>query len=334
MSEQGLARQLSHDAPRRGVGALRRPRPARQAPRLQIGLLNNMPDSAFLQTEQQFRRLLGPEAALKLFSLESLPRGETVRAELAARYQTHHALPRAGLDALVITGSEPLAARLEDEPFFGPLGDVIDWAASNTVSTLLSCLASHAAVLHRDGIGRRPLGRKCSGVFACSRAETDHPLLAGMDATVPVPHSRWNGLEESDLTGAGYTVLRRSAVGVDLFMHEAESLLVFLQGHPEYDADSLAREYRRDVGRYLDGSRADYPAMPENGFTPAGAARFAAFAALAAQRRDPTLFQSFPSLAEALPAQAPWQADATRLFRNWLRCVALRRAAIGARLAV
>ena len=31
------------------------------------------------------------------------------------------------------------------------------------------------------------------------------------------------------------------------------SQFVFLQGHPEYDANSLAREYRRDMDRYMRG---------------------------------------------------------------------------------
>lgn len=334
MRNQGLAREQSRQGPPRRPAALRLPQPGRSRSGLQIGLLNNMPDAAFLQTEQQFQRLIGPQVTLKLFSLEGLPRGEAVQADLAARYQTHHALPGAGLDALVITGAEPLAPRLQDEPFFGPLSDVIAWAEENTVSTLLSCLASHAAVLARDGIARRPLASKCSGVFACSSTGTPHPLLAGLPETVPVPHSRWNGLDEEELVAKGYLVLRRATVGVDLFLRQSKSLLVFMQGHPEYDADSLAREYRRDVGRFLDGSRADYPAMPENCFTPEGVALLGAFAEDAIARRDPALSAQFPKLAEALPSEASWQGDACGFFRNWLRYVALNRAAAGARIAL
>lgn len=334
MRNQGLALEQSRYAIPRRPSVLRLPRFGKTPARLQIGLLNNMPDSAFLQTEQQFRRLIGQDVSLKLFSLAGLPRGEAVTAELAARYETHHALPDAGLDALVITGSEPIAPRLQDEPFFGALGDVVAWAETNTISTLFSCLASHAAVLARDGIARRPLGGKCSGVFACSGTGREHSILGGLPDTVAVPHSRWNGLDEADLVAHGYTVLRRSSVGVDLFIHESASLLVFLQGHPEYDGDSLAREYRRDVGRFLDGSRADYPAMPENCFTPEGVARFESFAARASAMRDPALSADFPNLAEALPAQAPWQADAARLFQNWLGYIAHTRAISRHQIAV
>ncbi|GJE56801.1 MULTISPECIES: homoserine O-succinyltransferase MetA [Methylobacterium] len=309
------------------------PARARVAPPLRIGLLNNMPDAAFVQTERQFRQLIGHEAVLAPFVFRDLPRGPLVRAHIDAHYAPHEALAAAGLDALVVTGCEPKADRLDDEPFFGPLGMVVDWAEVNTVSTLFSCLASHAAVLHLDGIRRRPLAAKHSGVFACSAVS--HPLLAGMPETVAVPHSRWNDLSESDLVAHGYTVLRRSAeIGVDLFVRESGSLFVFLQGHPEYAPDSLAREYRRDVGRFLDGSRDTCPPLPENYFSPEAVVRLDAFAAEVQARREPALFTRFPSFAAAPPHAPAWQAPAAQLFRNWIAQVALRRVVVADRCAV
>ena len=48
-------------------------RPARKAGQrgrpLRVGLLNNMPDSAFAQTERQFRRLLGDACDVSLLHL-------------------------------------------------------------------------------------------------------------------------------------------------------------------------------------------------------------------------------------------------------------------------
>ncbi|KQP71997.1 homoserine O-succinyltransferase MetA [Methylobacterium sp. Leaf112] len=294
-------------------------------PPLRIGLLNNMPDAAFLQTERQFRRLVGPQAMLSLFAFRDLPRAGLAAAHARAHYESHRALPGAGLDALVVTGCEPVAPHLEDEPFYAPLSAVVDWAAENTVSTLFSCLASHAAVLHRDGIRRRPRTAKLSGVYPC--ACTPHPLLAGLPDSVAVPHSRWNDLPEDELVAAGYTVLRRSdAIGVDLFVREAGSLLVFLQGHPEYDTASLAREYRRDVFRFLDGQRATLPALPENYFSDAAAARLDAFARRAAAERRPDLFAAFPNLADTPLRPPAWPDDADRLFRNWVAYVARHRA--------
>lgn len=304
------------------------------APRLRIGLLNNMPDSALVQTERQFRRLIGPEVELRFFSLASVPRGPLARAHLDRFYAPHTTLPTAGLDALVITGSEPKAARLDAEPYYADFTAVVDWAARATASTLFSCLAAHAAVLHLDGVERRPLPAKHAGVYACATSQV-HPLLAGMAPVLPVPHSRWNDLPEGELTAKGYTVLRRSeAVGVDLFVRQGASLMVFLQGHPEYETDTLAREYRRDIGRFLDGSRDTCPGIPEHYYSDEAVERLEAFAELARIRRAPSLHADFPGMAATPPRPAAWQDGAARLFRNWLSLVAAQRALHGAAEAV
>ena len=65
------------------------------------------------------------------------------------------------------------------------------------------------------------------------------------------------------MTACGYRILTRSAVaGVDMFVRQDKSFRLFFQGHPEYEATTLLREYRRDVGRYLRGERDDYPGLP------------------------------------------------------------------------
>jgi len=304
------------------VGGIAWPEPVQR--RLRVGLLNNMPDSALVQTERQFRRLIGLRAELRLFSLDTVPRGPLARAHLDRFYETQDALAGAGLDALVVTGAEPKAKRLADEPFFPALAAVVDWADASGVPTLFSCLAAHAAVLHLDGIERRPLPTKHSGIYACT-AVAHHPLLAGMPVSVPVPHSRWNDLPEQALTARGYRVLRRSEqVGVDLFIREHGASMVFLQGHPEYDGDTLAREYRRDIGRFLDGERDTPPALPENYYVDEAVLRLDAFAAVARAYRSPALHADFPTMAETLPRPAAWQEAAAGLFRNWLALVSDR----------
>ena len=310
-----------------GDTAPRRPSRARPRP-LRIGLLNNMPDAAFLATERQFRRLIGDDVVLTLFALDDMPREPAVRSHLQRRYAAHTALPDAALDGLVITGCEPRAGRLDAEPYYGSLSAVVDWAATGTISTLFSCLAAHAAVLHLDGIERRPLPTKAWGVFSCANVAA-HPLLAGTGSGVGVPHSRWNDLAEDDLVAAGYTVLRRSdRIGVDLFVRDGRSLLVFLQGHPEYDEDSLAREYRRDMGRFLDGTRGTCPPLPEGYYGPAAARRLTDFAAQASLGRGAQPQAEFPAFASAPPEPAGWQASGAQLFRNWLAEIARRRAAV------
>lgn len=243
-----------------------------QAGVIEIALLNNLGDKGLIAAEQQFVKLLseaaGPEPVhLRVFTLPNIARGPEVSAHIATRYTDFCELMQSRVDGLIVTGCEPRAARLPQEPLWPVLTEVIDWAEHKTTSTIFSCLAAHAAVLHLDGVDRRPLTRKCCGLFAVDRVEF-HSLLAGVDGPLVVPHSRWNGLDEAELRAAGYSILTRSPeAGVDLFVKQWRSLFVYLQGHPEYDEDALRREYRRDVFRFVDGSCQTYPSLPKHYFS-------------------------------------------------------------------
>ncbi len=313
----------------------RRPRPGGFADRskrvLEIGLVNNMPDAAVAATQRQFVRLIEDasgdfDVRLRLYRLETLPRAAEARRAMAVDYAPARTLKSARLDALVVTGAEPRAADLSDEPFWDELGFVLDWAAENTISSLLSCLAAHAAVLRNDGIERRPLADKCTGVFAVDVA-TDHELVAGLAPHYRAPHSRWNDLDEAELVDKGYRVLARAPeCGVDLFVRKARSLLVFLQGHPEYEADTLAREHRRDLMRFLQGEATAPPRSPAHYYPPAAAAAVADFSRRAAAAPASASAADFPAAALALD-EAPWREAGVRLVRNWLALTARRKAA-------
>src|SRR5471032_1908545 len=133
--------------------------------KIEIGLVNNMPDAALLATERQFAALL--EAAsgdldvrLHLFALRDVPRSQEARGTLTRTYRDAGQIRGRCLDALIVTGAEPLAPTLEQEPYWCALTKLIDWAELNTVSTVLSCLAAHVGVKHLDGIARQPLPEK------------------------------------------------------------------------------------------------------------------------------------------------------------------------------
>jgi homoserine O-succinyltransferase/O-acetyltransferase len=299
---------------------------------LTIGLVNNMPDAACEATERQFLDLLRAAAGnaivrVKLFCIADVPRAEPARRELGARYRDIAALWDTPLDGLVVTGTEPKAANLKDEPYWAALTKLIDWARGNTASTIWSCLAAHATVLHADGIGRVPLDEKLSGVFECE-AVADDALFAGLGPQLRVPHSRLNDLPEAALCAAGYRVLSRSAAaGVDAFVKDSDdaSLFVFFQGHPEYDTDSLLREYRRDVGRYLRGERSVYPDAPQHYFN--GAATFLAddFRMRAIGERRGDLLGDFPFEPLARAIDNTWRDTAVGLYRNWINYLKVRK---------
>jgi homoserine O-succinyltransferase len=287
---------------------------------LHIGLVNNMPDAALRATELQFARLLKEAAGnfdvrLHLFAIPEVPRGEAAMSRMDGFYADVATLPDAGMDALIITGAEPHTDGLNDEPYWRALTRLMDWTESGTVSTLFSCLAAHAAVLHFDGIPRRPLPKKISGVFTSLRA-VDDPLLVGVPARAATPHSRKNGLLESDLTAHNYRILTRLTDGsADLFVREGRSRFVFLQGHPEYGADTLGREYLRDMARFLKGEGAR-PTIPENYFD-----RVTENALQALASREAQLSDYSEVVTGAVPLQS-WRSYTLRLFANWIASIA------------
>jgi homoserine O-succinyltransferase/O-acetyltransferase len=290
---------------------------------IEIGLLNNMPDQALRATERQFRELVraaaGPRRVrLRRFFLADLPRSDVARAYLHSQYADTQALLRTRLDALIVTGQEPRAPRLEEEPYWRNLISVIDWAEDNTTSTIWSCLAAHAAVLHLDGIERHRLSHKLSGVFECESVE-DNWLLHGLIGSVAIPHSRYNDLCERELVSKGYNILTRSArAGVDMFVKSKRSLFIFLQGHPEYDAHSLLGEYRRDIGRFLQSEAEAYPALPQSYFNEISTRLLADFAERAQAERRPDLLETFPERNVIGTLINHWRAPTVTIFRNWL----------------
>jgi homoserine O-succinyltransferase/O-acetyltransferase len=301
-----------------------------------IGLVNNMPDTAFEATERQFVELIreaAPERVvlLKLFVIPEVPRGEGTRRALAGKYRDIAQLWDTPLDGLIVTGTEPRAKNLKDEPYWESLSAAVDWARDHTSSTIWSCLAAHAAVLHSDGIERRALPEKQFGVFDC-RLAADHPMTQHFPEPLWVPHSRYNDLPEEALVSSGYKILTRSAVaGVDAFAKQDGSFFLYFQGHPEYDADTLFREYRRDVARFLGRERETYPALPQNYFDDVATALAEAFAERAiadrrGERVHSELMADFPKTALETGLQNSWRPAALGVYEKWVEFLSARKA--------
>jgi homoserine O-succinyltransferase len=209
------------------------------------------------------------------------------------------------------------------------MGQLLEWAESNTTSSIWSCLAAHAAVEHMDGVRRQRLERKRCGVFAHDTLPGE-PLLAGVGATLYNPHSRWNELPVEALRAADYRIVSFStATGADMFTKQARSLFIFFQGHPEYEEVTLLREYRRDVGRFLRGQQPHYPTLPHQYFSPPALELLAAFEtralALAGSEQAADLLTEFPMTAIAATLSNTWGKGATGIYRNWLAHLASAR---------
>lgn len=293
--------------------------PARQGSRrrpLVIGLVNNMGVSALASTQAQFAGLLrasGRPTELVNFTMRH-----------GAAWQHDHlpidAITDRGIDAIIVTGMEVTASNLRDEWLWYSFTRLYDWCEQEAIPAIWSCLAAHAAVLHRDGIARQPLGTKLSGVFDCRRGDASHRLTNGMPQRWHCPHSRYNGLSAEALAAHGYIVLSQGAsVGVDIFTHKDNPTSFYFQGHPEYYAETLLHEFLRDLRRYLAGEASFCPSVPATYLDTPMEREFEALREQALAGHD--VLPAARSRAAQAMFRCDWTDAAIQLYANWLDIV-------------
>lgn len=304
-----------------------------QPARWTCALVNNMPDGAFDATERQFLGLLsagsGPETVVVTrHTMVGVPRGDRIRARIAAEYRSLEDITSNPPDLLIVTGSNPIEARIEDEPYWADLHGLLKWASENVPVMVLSCLAAHAALAVFDGIERTTLPVKCTGIFA-QEADPTHPLAAGLDGPLVLPHSRLNAVPAETVAAAGYAVaLHSEEVGWSVVTKAVGiSQAVLFQAHPEYDPSSLVREYGRDVRRYAGRERDEPPCLPRDCVTgPDWDELRRLHERVLGGDRDPALVAEFPF--DEISARAPWRwrGAALCMYANLLATIPKRSA--------
>ena len=201
--------------------------------------------------------------------------------------------------------------------------EVVRWADQNVASTLCSCLATHALLKYLYGIERQALPRKRWGVYGHRVSSPNHPLLRDINTRFDVPHSRYNDISREQLEEAGLTVLAESRQGgVHIAVSPDQFRMIYFQGHPEYDKNSLLKEYKREIGRYLAGELQAPPPFPENYFSGEAkvlARRFIEQAVVSMNQGQP-----LPGLLETElepMLDNTWGDTAKALINNWLGLV-------------
>lgn len=296
-------------------------------------LVNNMPDAAFGATERQFVSLLdagsGCETVvLTRHTMDGVPRGERVRARIAAEYRPLEDVMSDPPDLLVVTGSNPIEARIEDEPYWSDLSRLLKWGSETVPAMVLSCLSAHAGLAVFDGLERTTLPRKCTGVFAQDTDPT-HPLTNGFAAPVVLPHSRLNAVPVEAVVAAGYAVaLQSREVGWSVVTKTVgRSEVVLVQAHPEYDPSSLVREYLRDIRRYTGHERDELPCLPCDCVAGPDWDRLRRLhERVVGGERNPALVAAFPFDEVGSRAPWPWRRAAEHLYANLLATIPKRSA--------
>lgn len=301
-------------------------------PSLRVGLLNLMPDAALQATERQFLRLIGAygrSANIHVFpfAVDSGDRANAALEHIKSYYSEFTRLQDEGLDALIITGANPVQMDIAEEPFWLPLLEIIDWAQEHVRSTLCSCLATHVVLQHYHGETRRELSQRQWGVYDHEILKPEHPLLAGLSSPVSAPHSHRFAVSRQAMEAAGLTVLINSeAAGVHLALSSDSQRFVLFQGHPEYDAVSLLKEYKREVQRFLTGNRQGYPPFPEHYFSDAAMQRLDTYQGqLTRSDFEQSTLPVFPEDELTKGCVDTWGQAGRMIYRNWLQMIVAER---------
>ncbi|MHB8379014.1 MAG: homoserine O-acetyltransferase/O-succinyltransferase family protein [Acidimicrobiales bacterium] len=302
--------------------------PDESSVRLTCALVNNMPDGAFDATERQYLGLIDEGSGsnvigLRRYTMPGVPRGELTSARVAEQYFPYRDIYLDTPDFLIVTGSNPIESRIEDELYWSDLVTLLSWARERVGSVLLSCLSAHAALTVFDGAARIRLPSKCTGVFP-QQVDAGEELTAGLETEILLPHSRWNSVPRAALEHAGYNVAIHSDVtGWSVASREEDGRqLVLVQGHPEYDPSSLLREYRRDAGRFVRHERDDPPYLPYHCVAPEDWAPLVRMHdEIIDGVREAFLIDEYPFDEVGARAPWPWRSMATRFYANWLTSV-------------
>ena len=257
---------------------------------LKIALLNLMPTK--ITTETQFLRLLSNtplQIDIELIRLDTHTSKNTSKEHLLAFYKSFAEVKNQRFDGLIITGAPIEHLEFEEVDYWDELCEIMDWSKTNVTSTLHICWGAQAAMYHHYGIGKVPLAQKLSGVFPHEVVVNQPMFFRGFDSTFYAPHSRWSAVDETALKACPMieVLAMSSAAGVHI-ARAAQSNQLFVFGHMEYDADTLAQEYIRDI------------AVDPNAQIPAN---------------------YFPSDDPQKPPMVTWRAHANLLFANWVNFV-------------
>lgn len=220
---------------------------------LHIAILNLMPKK--IETETQLLRLLGNtpiQSDVELLQMSGHVSKNTPSEHLLKFYKSFDEVRSQRFDGLIITGAPVEQMPFEEVDYWDELCEIMQWSLTNVYSTLHICWGAQAALYYHYGIEKIPLNEKMFGVFEHTVENRTHRLMRGFDERFYVPHSRHTTVREEDVAAVPeLEILARSEeAGVYCAAGKAGRQF-FVMGHSEYDRDTLAAEYFRDVNKGL-----------------------------------------------------------------------------------
>ena len=221
---------------------------------IQIAIVNLMPTK--IATEIQLLRHLSNtplQIDITLLKAEHHVSKNTSAEHLERFYTTFSKVKDRKFDGMIVTGAPVEMLDFTEVDYWRELQDIIDYSAENAFSTLFICWGAQAALYHRYGVPKYVLPEKKFGVFKHTLSSRTKKIFRGFDDEFYMPHSRHTEVRMDDIAKVPQLeVLAWSEEAGASVIRAKESRAIFVTGHFEYDADTLAREYFRDVDKGMD----------------------------------------------------------------------------------
>ncbi len=261
---------------------------------LKILILNLMPTK--IETETQILRLLSNspiQVEAELLQTATHEVKNVSKEHMLKFYKTFDDIKNERFDGMVVTGAPVENMEFEQVDYWDELCRIFEWSKTNVYSSFFICWGAQAALYYKYGLKKYQLDKKMFGVFEYVSLDTFHPLMRGLDDKFWVPHSRHTEVRRGDIALIkDLQILSYSEKSGVHLISDMECRNFFSTGHSEYDRDTLAKEYFRDVEKGLDID------LPEN---------------------------YFPDNDPSKTPEVKWRSAANIIFSNWLNYFVYQR---------
>lgn len=221
---------------------------------LKIVILNLMPTKVATET-QILRCLANTPLQIEIDLLQTTThKSKNVSEEhMLAFYQTFDDIKDNKYDGMIITGAPVEDMEFEEVDYWEELCKIMEWSKDNVQSTFHICWGAQAGLYYHYGIKKYKLKEKMFGIYKHRLITPKSRLFRGFDEEFYAPHSRHTTVRIEDIEkNPNLKLMAVSDEAGAYVVGDKEGTQFFVMGHSEYDADTLAKEYFRDVNKGLD----------------------------------------------------------------------------------
>ena len=254
---------------------------------LKIVIVNIMPTK--IATETQLARVLANsplQVEMTLIAMGSHESTHISQEHMQSFYKTIDEIKGEYFDGMILTGAPVEQMPFEQVDYWKELCEIFEFSRTHVYSSMFICWGAQAALHHFYGIEKHLLEKKVFGIFEHKVIRPHNPLVRGFDEIFYAAHSRHTEILREDIERIPELRMLADSPEVGPHIVSTENgRQIFVLGHQEYDKETLAGEYFRDINRGLDID------VPENYF----------------RNDDPNdeiLFR--------------WRSHASLLFSNWI----------------